>query len=188
MSEFDAEQKRRKAELAQPMSSAPMKYDAQGAVAWGDMWDSFCALASAGGPAHRPSMLEPEEAADPADPAYAAAAAEIIRGVYLVSGLRARPDAPGWIAIDCKDASMAAWLAEQGVSENVRMRARGEHLLAPCGARYTLKGEIKNVITVVAKTTHYWQDHIALEVKNTLALEGLIGKIGAVFRRVAVRR
>jgi sirohydrochlorin cobaltochelatase len=188
MSEFDAEEKRRKAELAKPMASAPMKYDAQGAVAWGEMWDSFCVLASAGGPAHRPCMLEPDESADPADPSYLAAAAEIIRGVYLVSGLRARCDAPGWIAIDCKDAPMAAWLAEQGLAENVRLRARGEHLLAPCGAHYGLKGEVKNVITVVAKTTHYWQDHIAREIKNTLALEGLIGKIGALFRRLAPRR
>jgi sirohydrochlorin cobaltochelatase len=183
MSEFDAEEKRRKAEQAKPMASAPMKFDAHGEVAWGEMWDSFCVLASAGGPVHRSNMLEPDVSADPADPAYAAAAAEIIRGVFLVSGLRAQCDAPGWIAIDCKDPAMAAWLAEQGQAENVRLRARGEHLLAPCGTQFALKGEIKNVVTVVAKTTHYWQDHIALEIKNTLALEGLIGKISALFRR-----
>jgi sirohydrochlorin cobaltochelatase len=39
----------------------------------------------------------------------------------------------------------------------------------PVGDYFTLKGEIKNVITAVAKTTHYWQEHLSPEVKQTLA-------------------
>ena len=47
--------------LAAPMASAPMKYDDDGSVAWGDMWDSYCVLALEGGPPHREVMLESAE-------------------------------------------------------------------------------------------------------------------------------
>src|SRR6185436_2201460 len=35
-----------------PMGSAPLKYDADGHVAWDQIWGSFCDLAMAGGPPH----------------------------------------------------------------------------------------------------------------------------------------
>ena len=41
----------------------------------------------------------------------------------------------------------------------------------PVGEDFTLKGEIKNVITVVAKTTHYWMEHLDAAVKTSLAWE-----------------
>lgn len=185
--DFDAEERRRRAELAKPMASAPMRYADDGRVAWGDMWDSFCALASSGGPAHRPTMLEPDTASDPADPAYQSVIAELTRGIALVSGLSAVADAPGWVRIACPDSAMAAWLAEQGVQENVRMRADGATLLVPAGAGFTVKGEIKNVITVVAKTTHYWQDHIAAEMKSTLIIEGVLRRVGGAVRKLLGR-
>ena len=94
---FDAEERRRKAELSKPMSSAPMRYTDDGTVDWGNMWDSFCVLASAGGPAHRDTLLVPEAGADPNSEAYQSVQNEIIRGVYLVSGLQARPATAGWI-------------------------------------------------------------------------------------------
>jgi sirohydrochlorin cobaltochelatase len=180
--DFDAEERRRRAELAKPMASAPMRYDESGDVAWGDMWDSFCALASSGGPAHRATLLEPDASSDVSDPAYQAVVGELVRGIKLVSGLTATADAPGWVRVACPDSAMAAWLAEQGMVENVRMRAEGAALFVPAGARYEVKGEIKNVITVLAKTTHYWQDHIASEMKSTLALEGALRKVGGALR------
>jgi sirohydrochlorin cobaltochelatase len=180
---FDLEEKRRRAEMARPMAAAPIKYGPDGAVQWGDMWDSFCVLASAGGPAHRATMLEADTAADPRSPEYQAVTQELIRGIYLVSGLRAAQDSPGWVAIACPDSAMAAWLAAQGTLENVRMRSSGSVLYVPAAAGFEIKGEIKNVITVIAKTTHYWQDHIALEMKNALALEGLFARI----RNMALR-
>jgi sirohydrochlorin cobaltochelatase len=66
---------------------------------------------------------------------------------------------------------MACWLAESIVQENVQARAQGSQLFVPVGSDYTLKGEIKNVITAVAKTTHYWAEHVPSEVKVTLTLQ-----------------
>lgn len=43
---------------AAPMRSAPLKYDAEGRVAWGEVWQSFCDLALAGRPPHRGTLKE----------------------------------------------------------------------------------------------------------------------------------
>jgi sirohydrochlorin cobaltochelatase len=186
-STYDAEARRRKADLAKPMASAPLRYDALGGVAWDDMWDSFCALASAGGPAHRASMLEPDTNSDPNDPNYQAVVSEIVRGIFLVSGLRATPDVPGWVSVQCADDAMAAWVAEQGMRENVHLRCAGACVFVPAGSAFQIKGEIKNVVTVIAKTTHYWQDHIANEMKSTLFLEQLIKRVGVGLQRLRKR-
>jgi hypothetical protein len=181
---FDAEERKRKAAMAAPMSSAPMKYNDDGSVAWDEMWDSFCVLAQDGGPAHRATMLSPEENSDPHSAGYQFALDEIMRGVYLVSGLKARADKTGWVAVECASASMATWLANAGIQENVDVRAEGNLLLVPCGEHYALKGEVKNVITVVAKTTHYWADHIPDAVKTTMAFEDLIGNLGRRIKKL----
>jgi len=47
-----------------PMRSAPLKFDADGQVAWGDIWQSFCDLAMAGGPPHKGTLLRPGTPAD----------------------------------------------------------------------------------------------------------------------------
>ncbi|HEY8597679.1 MAG TPA: hypothetical protein VIL85_04570 [Thermomicrobiales bacterium] len=165
-----------------PMPAAPMKYAADGSVAWGEMWDSFCALALDGGPPHRATLLEGDTAADPASNGYRFAVAEITRGVAAVSGLPLAPAATGWLAIECHSAGMAHWLAEAIIEENVAARARGAQLLVPVGADYTLTGEIKNVITAVAKTTHYWREHLPPEVKQTLEWQA---RLGGLRQRVA---
>ncbi len=48
-------------EAVQPVSmgSAGLKYDADGQVAWDQMWGSFCDLAMAGGPPHKGMLLDP---------------------------------------------------------------------------------------------------------------------------------
>jgi sirohydrochlorin cobaltochelatase len=45
------------------------------------------------------------------------------------------------------------------VVENVMARREGTTLYLPAGPRFTLGGEIRNVVTVVAKTHHYWVEH-----------------------------
>jgi len=154
------------------------------------MWDSFCVLASAGGPAHRAIMLEPEAGVRVESQGFQAAASEIIRGIFLVSGLRAEMATaePGWIAVDCPLNGMADWVADQAVQENVHFRADGNRLLVPCGEHWTATGEIKNVITVVAKTTHYFADHIPAEIKSTLAVEEGLNKLGALFKGLFGRK
>jgi len=36
-------------------------------------------------------------------------------------------------------------------------------LYLPAAPHFTLAGEVKNVVTVVAKTVHYWVEHSALQ-------------------------
>ncbi len=165
-----------------PMSAAPLKYAADGRVDWGNMWDSFCELAQAGGPPHRATPLTAPAQPDPGSLAYQAALLEIMRGVREVSGLPALPAAPGWVALVCASAGMARWLAAACVAENVQARAEGRDLWLPVDGTYTVAGEIKNVITVVAKTTHYWAVHVTPEMQRTLAAEAWLDQMSARLR------
>jgi len=148
------------------MGAASLQLDEEGRVAWDQMWQGFCELGLAGGPPHRGTLLEavaPDEAkADPAR--YEEVRAELARGLVMVTGLRVVLDgAPGWIGIACADEEMAIWLMRAIVIENVMVRREREVLFLPAGPRFTLEGEIKNVVTVVAKTYHYWTQHQAAQ-------------------------
>lgn len=154
-----------------PMAAAPMKYADDGSVDWGNMWDTFCVLAQDGGPPHRATLLRAPEDADPASPAYQAAADEIIRGIAAVSGLNAALSEPGWIAVPCASGAMARWIADAIVQENVESRSAGALFYVPVGAHFTLGGEVKSVITAVAKTAHYWRDHLPAQVQSAFILQ-----------------
>jgi sirohydrochlorin cobaltochelatase len=162
-----------------PMAAAPIKYQPDGSVDWGGMWDSFCVLARDGGPPHRGVMLQAQESADTASASYRFAVEEICRGIGAVSGLFARPAGPGWIAVECRSAGMARWLSDSIQAENVVARAEQAQLLLPAGDHFTLKGEIKNVITAVAKTTHYWGEHVPAEVKQTFEFQAQLEQLRA---------
>src|SRR3954447_25254607 len=71
------------------MGSAGLKYDADGQVAWDQIWGSFCDLAMAGGPPHRGTLLQPATAeAVAANPeAQLRVKEEIQRGISLVTRL-----------------------------------------------------------------------------------------------------
>ena len=161
------------------MSSAPMKFRPDGGVDWGNMWDTFCILAQDGGPPHRGTMLQAPENPDPYHPDYEFALHEIIRGIWEVSGLSAQAANPGWVSVTCASPEMARWLFDAIQQENVCARCERSRLFLPVGGHFTLKGEIKNVITVVAKTTHYWQAHVSQDVKRVLAIEEKFGEIKA---------
>ena len=107
--------------------------------------------------------------------------AEIARGIWEVAELTAVPVTPGWLEILCYSEGQARWLAEAIVEENVQARYDGHYLFVPVGDQFRLKKEIKNVITAVAKTTHYWQEHLAVEVKQALAFQD---KIARIWRKV----
>lgn len=147
-----------------PMAAAALQYDAAGRVAWDLMWSDFCDLALAGGPPHRDGLLEP---ADPSSARrrpdeYAAVVTELARGLEMVSGLPVQGDAaPGWVGVACNDEAMAVWLLRAIVAENICVRRNGNILLLPAGPDYRLGYEIRNVITALAKTTHYWREHTA---------------------------
>ena len=145
---------------AAPMAAAPMLFKSDGSVDWGNMWDGFCALAQEGGPPHRDSLLSaPAEQDRQSDP-YRRVAQEIIRGIAEVSGLRAYAVTAGWIAIRCDSSAMARWISAAIRAENVESRCDALLAFVPCGEQFQLGNEIKNVITAVAKTSHYWKEHL----------------------------
>src|SRR6266699_2700210 len=148
---------------AAPMGSAPMGYTEDRQVAWDEMLTDVCDLALAGGPPHRDTLLEPvppdEVKADLEN--YERVVSEIERGWRLVTGLpTVRSEKLGWVGLQCKDEEMALWILRAIVVENVCVRREGNVLYLPAGPAFRLDKEIKNVITVVAKTHHYWTEHI----------------------------
>lgn len=149
---------------AAPMGAAGLKFADDGRVAWDEIWTDFCDLALAGGPPHRGNLLEPVNPAEvEANPeGYEKTLAELERGLKMVTGLPVvRSKNPGWIGLECNSEDMALWLLRAIVVENISVRREVNVLYFPAGPNFRLEKEIKNVVTVVAKTTHYWQEHIA---------------------------
>jgi hypothetical protein len=153
------------------MRSAGLKLDAAGQVAWDEIWQSFCDLAMAGGPPHKGKWLAPatasEIAASPEQ--YDIVSAEICRGIWMAADLPAHADRSGWIRVHCHSATMAGWLLRAIVMENVAARASGVMLYLPASPHFRLEKEIKNVVTVIAKTAHYWMGHVSRSQKALIA-------------------
>jgi len=143
-----------------PMSAAPFVWRQDGRPDWRAMWSDFCGLALFGGPPHRgpESVLRAVTEPGPCT-ADADAIAEIQRGIWETTGLESAPARPGWLAISCHSRKMAAWLCPAFILENVDAESAGEHLLVPASESFTLEREVKSIISVVAKTHHYWTEH-----------------------------
>lgn len=147
---------------AAPMSSAPFVWRADGSPDWAAMWSSFCDLALFGGPPHRgPDNPLAHGATTGAGDAGIDAVAEIRRGIWETTGLVSEPVEPGWLAVTCASRRMAAWLCAAIILENVEAGCEEERLLVPAEPTFTLHDQVKSVITVVAKTHHYWSAHVA---------------------------
>jgi sirohydrochlorin cobaltochelatase len=148
---------------AAPMSSAPFVMREDGLPDWGEMWQSFCDLALYGGPPHRGEAdalkASPPVNGKPAENGWDAIA-EIRRGIWETTGLFAEPASPGWIAVSCHSTKMAAWLCACIILENVEARCEEERLFLPASPDFELKDQVKSVITVLAKTNHYWEAHV----------------------------
>ena len=154
------------------MGSAPLRFDRDGKVAWQEMWTSFCDLAMAGGPPHKGMLLEPgaPAAIDAQPEKYRDVVNEICRGVQLVTGLEvAASPVRGWVRLACHTAGMAGWLLRAITMENVAVRADGLALDVPAAPHFRIDKEIKNVVTVVAKTTHYWLSHTSRTHQDAIA-------------------
>jgi Ni2+-binding GTPase involved in maturation of urease and hydrogenase len=151
------------ADDAAPMTAAPFVWRPDGRPDWRTMWESFCDLALHGGPPHRgpADALRASHAAP--DACAPDMIAEIRRGIWETTGLFAEPTTSGWIAVTCHSGEMATWLAGAIVLENVEARAEDDRLLLPAGPGYRLDNEVKSLITVVAKTHHYWDAHLAAD-------------------------
>jgi hypothetical protein len=155
-----------------PMRAAGLVFDTDGRVAWDRIWGSFCDLAMAGGPPHKGSLLA---AGTPAAIAAERArhdevVAETLRGVRMVTRLLAAlAPAPGWIRVTCHTEEMAGWLLRAITMENVAVRAHGVALDLPVAPHFRLDKEIKNVVTVIAKTCHYWLGHMPSAQQGAIA-------------------
>ena len=155
-----------------PMRSAGLKYGADGRVAWDEIWGSFCDLAMAGGPPHKGTLLEAGRSADiDAQPdKYWEVVEEICRGVIMAADLDTRPSPiPGWVRVECYSQVMAEWLLRAIVMENVAVRRDGVTIDLPAAPHFRLDKEIKTVVTVIAKTSHYWMGHMPRSQKDALA-------------------
>jgi len=145
------------------MGTAELVYGNDGKVAWDQIWTSFCELALAGGPPHRGTLLQavsPEEAYE-APAKYQEVVQEIARGIWLVTELPVLPNiAPGWVGVRCWSEAMASWMVRAIVVENISVRREKELIYLPAGPQFRLTKEIKNVITALAKTYHYWTFHM----------------------------
>ncbi len=161
-------------ESVQPLSmgTANLKFAPDGTVAWDEIWQSFCDLAMAGGPPHKGALLAPgaPSAIAANQEQHDAVADEICRGIWLAADLPAQPDTrPGWARVQCHSATMADWLARAIVMENVAARSSGVMLYLPAAPHFRLAKEIKNVVTVIAKTAHYWTGHMSRSQKALIA-------------------
>jgi len=152
----------RPAPPAGPMSAAPFVLREDGRPDWGAMWESFCELALYGGPPHRGPDCPLRAPDGPGDVVMSdrPIVDEMRRGIWETTGLYAEPAGPGWLAVTCESRRMAAWLCATIILENVDARIEEDRLLVPAGPGYRLEDEVKSIITVVAKTHHYWQAHI----------------------------
>jgi hypothetical protein len=153
------------------MGSAGLKYDADGRVAWDQIWGSFCDLAMAGGPPHRGTLLLPAagEAVSANPETHLRVMEEIHRGISQVTKLPVMPVKAGsWVGVRCRSVGMAGWLVRAIVMENVQARHDAEILFLPAGPDFRLAKEIKNVITSMAKTCHYWTEHMSTEQHNSI--------------------
>jgi hypothetical protein len=161
-------------ETVQPVSmgSAGLKYAEDGSVAWDKIWGSFCDLAMAGGPPHKGALLEPGSPMEIETdrPRYDAVVTEICRGVTLATDLLVTPSADaGWVHVDCYSPEMAGWLLRAIVMENVAVRGTERAIDLPASSAFRLEKEIKNVVTVIAKTCHYWMGHMPRDQKRAIA-------------------
>jgi sirohydrochlorin cobaltochelatase len=144
-----------------PMTSAPFLWRPDGRPDWGGMWTTFCELALYGGPPQRGPESPLRATTDGVVESDGEMLAEMRRGIWETTGLYAETSVPGWLAVSCDSPTMAAWMCAAIILENVGARVDENRLLLPAGPDYQLKDEVKSIITVVAKTHHYWQAHVA---------------------------
>ena len=149
---------------AAPMSSAPFLWRQDGRPDWAGMWTTFCDLALYGGPPHRgpDRVLRGPGRDNDANEQDREMIGEMRRGILETTGLYAEPAGGGWLAVTCESSTMAAWLCAAIILENVDARVEDDRLLVPAGPTYRLADEVKSIITVVAKTHHYWQAHLSV--------------------------
>ncbi len=156
-----------------PMKSAPFAYENDGKVAWDKMWDSYCYLAKEGGAPHRETMLRGKgENNDLQSQNYQNAVKEILRAYKLLIPYRSIERSAGWIGVKLYSKNMADWFRDIICSENVECKHEGKSILLPVNDDYRLEFEVKNLVTVIGKTYHYWHLHKSITDKLMIITVG----------------
>ena len=152
------------------MGSAALQFASDGSIAWDQIWRGFCDLAIAGGPPHKGRLLAPsaETANDAAS--LDRAQAELLRGLRLAAGMQAEPSPrAGFVRVHGLSPTFAGWLLRSITLENVAVyQAERGTIDLPCDASFRVEKEIKNVVTVAAKTAHYWHGHMPEEQRTAI--------------------
>lgn len=159
------------------MGSAALLYDVNGKVKWGEIWTTFCHLALAGGPPHRGRFLGAvaAEEVQAAPQQYEAVALELKRALQLCVELPLRSDSePGWIGLECDSEATAGWLVRAIIAENVMARHENAVLYVPAGPHFRIEKEMKNVVVCVAKSCHYFFDHLDPEKQMRVQAASLL--------------
>lgn len=158
-----------------PMGSAPFVYDENGNVAWNKMWSSFCYLAREGGPPHRGDLLKTDpNTVNIHDPKFEKNLNEVIRAYkmllpYKVEYAVSTPE----VVVNLPFTKMAKWFEETILLENVFVRREKNKIFVVVSEKYELEKEIKNLVTVFAKTFHYWDLHMNVLNKISILLFGI---------------
>ena len=156
------------------MGSAGLKYDADGRVAWDQIWGSFCDLAMAGGPPHRGTLLQPATAeAISANPeaqlrlsSYRRDPTRDFAGNPSAGSARSRRVVGRCAVSQCRDGGMARARDCDGEHSGTARRGNSVPVLR---VRISVSPKkSKNVITATAKTCHYWTDHMSAEQHESI--------------------
>ena len=159
-----------RSDRAAPMTAAPFVWRDDGRPDWRSMWTTFCDLALHGGPPHRgtDAALREPAAGSGSDPAVVA---EMRRGIWETTGLFAELQSPVWLAVTCRSRTMAEWLAAAIALENVTARVEADRVLLPAGPGFRVEDQVKSVVTVMAKTHHYWIAHARVAARSDRTAE-----------------
>ena len=141
----------------QPMASAPFLWQEDGRPDWGNMWTSFCELALL----RRASAARPRERARARPPATPPTpTTRCWRRCAGASGRRRALRRVGCTGLARRHLRLAVDGRVDGRGDRARerRRPRGPRIGCCCRrAQDMLQDEVKSIVTVVAKTHHYWQ-------------------------------
>ena len=153
------------------MKAAEIIYDKNGNPEWDKMWNSFCNLAAEGGPSHRG---EPDRIDFPKDNFIydEQVKNEIYRGLKLLNANVKELNDKGEVYIDLTFPNKAKWFVNIINLENVVAKQNGKYLILPWSGKYEIDKEIKSLMTVWGKASHYWKEHRPIQFKIFIIIFG----------------
>lgn len=154
------------------MKAAEMKYDENGKPVWDEMWNAFCNLAAEGGPSHRDSAHRINFPTSAEFIPNENIKNEIIRGLKMLNADITEVNDKGEILINLKLSNKAKWFSQIINTENVAAKHTGGCLVLPWNGNFQIDKEIKSLMTVWGKASHYWNTHRPIQIKIFILIFG----------------